>query len=322
MKLDGEVSPIPDRKPRQAMRNSQDDDRVLLTDGRGECEVAPAQGGCLVAFRWRREDGVIDWLRPAPASGGFAPNASACFPLVPYSNRIRDGHFRFAGHSRRLKPNFAPSRHTIHGHGWRVAWDVTDQRRDRVSLVYAHDGSDWAAPYRTEQHFRLEDGALTAEIAVTNEGAAAMPAGLGLHPYFPRTPACRLTAGVSGMWATDSEVMPTDLVTPAAGADPSAGLQPAAAALDNCFTGFDGRVTIDWPERGASLTLECDPALAFLVVYTPAEADYFCAEPVSHCTDAVNLAAAGRGDTGLRVLEPGERLAARVRFLPHLAVET
>ncbi|MGF1593491.1 MAG: aldose 1-epimerase [Kiloniellaceae bacterium] len=303
------------------MRDSRDECRVLLTDGRGECEVAPGQGGCLTAFRWRSEDGVIDWLRPAPASGGFAPNASACFPLVPYSNRIRDGRFHFAGRNLRLEPNFAPSRHTIHGHGWQLPWRVADQNPDRVRLVYAHDGSDWPAPYRAEQHFQLENGALTLEIALVNEGTAAMPAGLGLHPYFPRTPACRLTAGVTGMWVTDSEVMPTGLVTPAAGADPSAGLRPATAALDNCFTGFDGRATIDWPELGASLALECDPALAFLVVYTPAGADYFCAEPVSHCTDAVNLAA-HRGDTGLQVLEPGERLAARVRFLPRLAGES
>jgi aldose 1-epimerase len=302
------------------MRDSRDEGRILLTDGKGECEVAPAQGGCLTAFRWRRDDGVTDWLRPAPATGGFAPSASACFPLVPYSNRIRDGRFRFAGRSWQLTPNFAPSRHTIHGHGWQKPWQVTEQSRERVSLVYTHDGGDWPAPYRAEQLFHLENGALTAEIAVTNEGTTSMPAGLGLHPYFPRTPGCRLTAGVTGMWATDSEVMPTTLAAPAAGADPSAGLRPAAAALDNCFTGFGGKAVIDWPERGASLTLECDPALAFLVVYTPAGADFFCAEPVSHCTDAVNLAA-DRGDTGFRVIEPGERLAARVRFLPRLADE-
>src|SRR3546814_15358119 len=98
-----------------------------------------------------------------------------------------------------------------------------------------------------------------------------MPAGLGLHPYFPRTPGCRLTTPVSQMWATDAEVMPTALVTPAAGADPNGGLQPDRIALDNCFTGFSGRPVIAWPARGAQLPREADPAPASLFFFPPSE---------------------------------------------------
>ena len=304
------------RNPHITMRESKDSSRVRLTDGRAEAEVAPAEGGCLTAFRWRGDGGTIDWLRPAPAAGTFAPNASACFPLVPYSNRIRDGRFRFAGREHRLAPNFGASPHSIHGHGWQRPWEVSAHNEGSLTLAYRHDGRDWPQPYRAEQRFALADGALAITLAVTNEGDGPMPAGLGLHPYFPRTPGCRLTAPVARMWATDAEVMPTELVAPAAGADPNAGLRPAAVALDNCFIGFAGRAVVDWPERAASLALEADPALAFLVVYTPPGADFFCAEPVSHSTDAVNLAAAGRGDTGFRTLAPGESFAATVRFLP------
>ncbi len=307
------------RKPAIAMPASSDGSLLHLTDGLAEAEVAPDHGGCLTAFRWRSDRGAIDWLRPAPAQDAFSPNASACFPLVPYSNRIRDGRFRFGRRDHRLAPNFAPSRHSIHGHGWKLPWRVGEHRAADLALAYEHDGSDWPMPYRAEQRFTLDGGALTVEVAVTNLGDEAMPAGLGLHPYFPRTPDCRLTAGVVQMWATDDEVMPTALVAATATADPSTGLQPELAVLDNCFTGFSGRAVIDWPGRGASLTLEADPALAFLVVYTPPDADFFCVEPVSHCTDAVNLAAAGRKDTGLRVLGPGERFAAAARFLPRLA---
>ena len=296
--------------------------RVTIGDGLAEAEVAPAEGGCLTAFRWHTDDAVIDWLRPAPAGAGFAPNDSACFPLVPYSNRIRDGRFAFQGSDCRLAPNFAPSSHTIHGHGWKLPWQVATRTKTEVSLQYRHDGSDWPTPYFAEQRFSLAKGALTVEIAVTNGGKAPMPAGLGLHPYFPRTPDCRLTAAVGNMWATDTEVMPTELVLPPADADPAAGLLPEWAPLDNCFTGFAGKAVVDWPDYGASLTLECDPAFAFLVIYTPPGKDFFCVEPVSHCTDAVNLAAARQGDTGLRVIEPGERFAARVRFRPRREVQT
>jgi aldose 1-epimerase len=53
-----------------------------------------------------------------------------------------------------------------------------------------------------------------------------------------------------------------------------------------------------------------------LVLYTPPAADFFCVEPVSHVTDAVNLAASGRTDTGLRVLAPGETLRAAMTLVP------
>ena len=41
-----------------------------------------------------------------------------------------------------------------------------------------------------------------------------MPAGLGWHPYFLRTPRTTLTAPVAGIWLTDAEMMPTELAQP------------------------------------------------------------------------------------------------------------
>ena len=41
---------------------------------------------------------------------------------------------------------------------------------------------------------------------------------------------------------------------------------------------------------------------------------YCCLEPVSHVTDAFNLAANGVGGTGYRSLLAGERIAATVRM--------
>jgi aldose 1-epimerase len=54
-------------------------------------------------------------------------------------------------------------------------------------------------------------------------------------------------------------------------------------------------------------------------LFTPAGEDFLCVEPVSHCTDAFNMAAAGATDTGSRVLAPGERFEARVTFTPRIS---
>ena len=56
--------------------------------------------------------------------------------------------------------------------------------------------------------------------------------------------------------------------------------------------------------------------MGFFVVYTPTGESYFCAEPVSNATDAVNLVSTGRDDSGLLVLEPGQGASARVVFAP------
>jgi aldose 1-epimerase len=113
--------------------------------------------------------------------------------------------------------------------------------------------------------------------------------------------------------------MPTERTAVPPGWDLSAGRRVADLALDNVFTGWSGEAVVTWPERAARLSLNAtQPLLSFLVVYTPRERDFFCVEPASHCTDAINLAREGVADTGLRVLAPNARRGATVTLTPQL----
>jgi galactose mutarotase-like enzyme len=59
-----------------------------------------------------------------------------------------------------------------------------------------------------------------------------MPAGLGFHPFFPRTPPTVVRARVGGLWLTDDEVLPLrHLEPPPPDQDPGPGLRPAIAGL-------------------------------------------------------------------------------------------
>jgi aldose 1-epimerase len=294
---------------------------VALRAGRAELGIAPAVGGAIVYYRTKTAGRSHDWLRaarPADLASGVAGRLS-CFPLVPFSNRIRNGTFEFAGQRITLPLNLAGEPHAEHGHGWQSPWTIADQSVDRLTIVYDHAPDAWPFPYRAQQEFALAEDELAVRLSVENRGGATMPVGLGLHPYFPGSARCRLAARVDAMWATDAEVMPTALVA----ADPrlgdDAGLPVAETPFDNAFTGWRRSARIDWPERNARLTLVADPPLDFLVVYTPAGKGYFCAEPVSHCTDAFNLAAQGRRDTGMLTLDPDASVSATVRFRPSLA---
>ena len=291
---------------------------IALSAGRARLGVAPSLGGSIAYYRSTDAARSHDWMRaasPADLASGQAGRL-ACFPLVPFSNRIRAGRFDFGGHAIRLPLNQPPEPHAEHGHGWQAPWAVVESSVDHLVIRYDHATDAWPFPYRARQDFALSDDELRVTLSVENRGRETMPVGLGLHPYFPRTAQCRLVAPVEAMWATDAEVMPTMLT----GADPRLasgnGLPIAEAVLDNAFTGWGGEATIRWPERGAQLMIGADAPLRFLVVYTPADEDYFCAEPVSHCTDAFNLAAQGRRDTGMLTLDPGASLSATVRFRP------
>jgi aldose 1-epimerase len=113
--------------------------------------------------------------------------------------------------------------------------------------------------------------------------------------------------------------MPTALAPPETGADLSRGIAVDTARLDNCFVGWGHRALVEWPERGARLVMTAEPPLDYLVVFTPRGRRFFCAEPVSHVTDAFNLAEAGHPDTGRRVLGPGETLSSTITLIPERA---
>jgi aldose 1-epimerase len=291
---------------------------ITLRAGGAGLTLAPAVGGAVTRYWWERDGAAWEWLRPTAPSAlrdGHAHRAAA-FPLVPFSNRIRAGRFVFGGRAVSLPLNRTREPHAIHGHGWQGRWRVVGAGPREARLEYRHAPGDWPWAYRATQRFTLTPAGLTVALALTNESAAPMPAGLGWHPYFPRAAGTRLTAEVSGVWRTDRETMPTTLVPPEAGADPSHGLIVSESRLDNCFVGWNHRALVEWPERGAGLAMTAEPPLDYLVVFTPRGRRFFCAEPVSHVTDAVNLAAAGHPDTGLHVLAPGETLASTITLTP------
>jgi len=51
--------------------------------------------------------------------------------------------------------------------------------------------------------------------------------------------------------------------------------------------------------------------LDHLVIFTPENEEFFCVEPVSHSTDAVNAA---EQSAGMISLPPGETVTASVKF--------
>jgi aldose 1-epimerase len=262
----------------------------------------------------RTPDGPLALLRPTPddaldnstGAGGWGADGMGCFPLLPFSNRIADGRFQRGGTAVALPLNRAGCPHALHGHGWDVAWTTEWRAGDAVRLVYHHRADAWPWSYRAEQTIAVQDDGLLVTLELINTADTAMPAGLGLHPFFPKPPGTTVTAQVKGVWLNDDTMLPRQrnpLPRTWTFAD---GVAMDHLVLDNGFTGWDGRAVIVWPTAGRRLVLTADGPFGHLVVYSPRDADFLCVEPVTHMTDAVNRPQ--EVDNGLVMLAPGERL--------------
>ena len=296
---------------------------VTLRSGEGRLAVAPFLGGSLLGYWWEIDGARHDWLVASREAGiaGYPELRLASFPLVPYSNRIRDGRFNF--HDRMVEEPIAPGHsNALHGHGWRVPWQVTAREDDTLTMEYAHrpapGAAGWPWPYRAWQRLALTPRALSMTIGIENRAAETMPAGLGHHPYFPRSPQTRVTATIAGIWWPEAGQLPIERMAPPPDCDPRRGILVDEVGLDHGYAGWDGSARIELPERRAAVTMTADPALSTLVIFSPPGRGFVCVEPVSHCIDAFNLAAQGMGDTGMRVLTPGESWEVTVRFAPEM----
>lgn len=294
-------------------------DLIELHSGTARLAVSPVSGGSITRYSSEQAGRTYEWMRPALPNAVHerAAGSTSSFPMVPFSNRIRDAVFRFRDRAVRLPQPLGREPHAIHGHAWRAPWNVVSAMRSELTLEYRHPAGAWPWPYRAEQTFTLTPVALSIRFAVTSEASDPMPVGFGLHPYFVRTPCARLRADVGLMWRADANAMPSELTSPPPElAFGTPGFNPNATALDNNFIGFGGRAVIEWPELNARLEITADPIYKCLVVYTPPGRDFFCAEPATNCIDAFNLADRGRTDTGLIVLDPGDTAVGVVTFTP------
>lgn len=289
---------------------------VALADGMARCEVVPEAGGAIAAFWWELGRERIDWLRaasPAAVAAGGA-DGMACFPLLPWGNRIREGRFLFCG--REVQPGTSDP-HGLHGHGWRRGWSVVERSAAHLTMEYRHEPDGWPWAYVARQRVAVEDGSLALTLEITNLSDGLMPAGLGFHPYFPMAPGLALEAALKGVWLSDEHKLPREHVALPPEWDFTAGRPVAALTLDHVFSGWNGRAVLRWPGRRCRLALEAGwPILSFLAVFVPDARDYLCVEPMSHCADAINIAREGGADTGLRVLAPGACRSASLRIKP------
>ncbi|MFD2207048.1 aldose 1-epimerase [Kiloniella antarctica] len=263
---------------------------------------ATLKGGCITSYSIQTSESDLEILR------SFGQRNKASFPLIPYSNRIKEGRFSFEGKQYQLPLNFGKHPHSIHGVGWQENWQLIEHEANHIIMELYHPGTTWPFPFKARQIIKLNGADLYNEIQLTNLASKSMPAGLGMHPYFPRHGKAFLTAEVGQVWQTNETGLPIERKNCPPNWNLSAGVNVDKLHCDNQFDPWSRTAFIHWPKKNTSLSLTSSEDLNRLVVYAPENENFFCVEPTSHITDAFNNTSLGKfpQETGMRVLAPNE----------------
>jgi aldose 1-epimerase len=280
--------------------------------------LLPSLGGSVAAWQLDRPQGPLDLWRPWDGKTEDLYQ-TASFAMVPWSNRISGGGFTHAGRFHAMRPNRKGEPYPIHGDGWLQPWQISQPAADTLVMTlvsYGFDGNPY--DYEAVQTFRLVDGGLDQRVQVRHLGITPLPYGLGVHPWFPRTPQTRITAPVQGVWLCGDDPLPVGHTTDfPAGWNLNEGAPAVGPLIDNGYTGWGGEACIAWPELGLQVTarmpdFERDGGFAqhFCLVYRPPQGPAFCFEPITQPIDAFHLP----GQPGLRMLGPGEEFSLNIQW--------
>lgn len=267
-----------------------------------EAEVVPAVGARLHRLRVRGHDIL---RTPDDVTRHLDdPYFWGSYPLAPWCNRIEAGRTSgVAGRDLDLPVTF-PDGTAIHGEVSQAVWDRTG---DRMFTIHG-GGAGWPWPYAVEQRFDPGDGRLALTMALTNLGDTAMPAGLGIHPWFRRPVEVRI--GAASAWDANPSAEPEP--APVRGELDRRRLAELPDGLDATWTDLDEPpVTLAWRDLGLRATMTTDPRVDYIVAASPAGLDAVAVEPETHAPAGIRRLLAGEPG-GLTLLEPGATLTLAI----------
>jgi len=281
--------------------------------------INPSVGGAVTHGRVMSVAGPLDLLRPA----GFMGRVTACFPLIPWSNRIGNGSLEWGGRHYQLRLDDEPGSSAIHGVVRDFPWSVTQADTLTVGLGFVsrdHVGINWPWAFAAQLTYHLDGPSWTVTTEMINLDSEPFPAGLGHHPYFSRKlGGLRDEVLLEVPCSQAFDLVDNLAIGPARPVEPRQNFQRArgfgpTVTLDDCLTGRDLNkpVRLIYPNSGVVIKLEADPLFECFVLYVPQGGkDFFALEPVTHANNGLSLFASGVNGTGAFVIEPGQTVKAR-----------
>lgn len=265
----------------------------------------PETGSLFRKCRYKNFEVLRDFNSDGNANS-FPQLSASHFPLLPFSNRIKDGTFDFEERTVKVSRNAPGQPHPLHGYGWVSPWKIRSQSKDSITLLHNYEPGDWPWPYEGQQTISVTDNILRLELALTNRGTTLMPAGIGFHPYYPDLETATLTFSSGAVWMADNDVLPTEKIALSQPFDLSMPRPLKSVNLDHCYEDV-GTAKISWSNSPLNLTIKSSDNLSRAAVYTAHSDNCFCFEPISHTHNAINMD--DPEAEGLVFLRPGETVS-------------
>lgn len=309
-----------------------------------EAKIAPTEGSNL--FSLKINDNDFLWYNPELPLADFVTGTPVLFP---FPNRIEDAMWKWKGKAYLQKKNGIPIQ--LHSLVYNEkTWEHSDPVfEDQSVLLKTYINVDESHPiykgypfkFLLSLNFRITANKFTISYEVKNRDNKEMPFGFALHPYFAKL------SGENGTlicvpfkyWyenRTDVDetflckrleeylqipnILPSGklLSTDTEGKDLKNAVPVSSVNLDHVFTGLiEGKFPyIDYTSLRLRLHILSSNDFTHSVVYTPLKTPYFCIEPQTCSTDAVNLYESGIDNSNLIILYPGNEHIGYVDFIP------
>jgi aldose 1-epimerase len=297
--------------------------RLSDENHKAQVSIVPAAGNNAYEFKVNGKN-VMWFPQSSLADYKAKPTFSGNPFLAPWANRLDHDGFYANGKHYILNPALGNYRQDgrkqpIHGLlAYAPEWKVTALTADAQGAEVTSRLDFWRYPDYMEQFpfahsidmtYRLRDGILEVETKIENHSTEPMPVSIGFHPYFklhdsPRN-AWKVTLPATRSYVLSSTLVPTGETKPNEYATP----QPLAGiSLDDVFGGLkpgeSGRTAFVVEGVKERLAVLYGPKYTVAVVYSPADRDFICFEPMSGPTNAFNLKQAGKYNQ-LQSIAPG-----------------
>jgi aldose 1-epimerase len=239
------------------------------------------------------------------------PPLGAGTVLVPWPNRTAGGRWSWDGRPQQLTLSEPAAGNAIHGLLRHTLYRVDERTDDAITLrAVIAPQPGWPVPLDTAVRYALGREGLTVTHTVRNVGAAAVPFGVGAHPYLRAGNSacddCVLTLAAAGSLPL-SGGLPTGSLRPDADLDFRSGRELRGLSLDHAFGDCavtDGTIrhTLTGPDGGVELW--ADPDFGWVQVFTPDDLTghgrAVAVEPMTCPPDGLN------SGLGLITVAPGE----------------
>jgi aldose 1-epimerase len=221
------------------------------------------------------------------------------FVMAPWCNRIAPGPMRVDGLTVDLPVNFNDGT-AIHGQVYAAPWE----RDTDASMAIEREGDGWPWRYRVEMDVAVNGLEVSIVQRLRNLADTPMPAGIGLHPWFPEHVKLAVHSGLVYASNENSSARPVPV-------DGDLDLRhetEMAVGVDAAWSDpTDPPVELWWPEAGLHAVMRAPfPTLHIVAAYAP-ERGAIAVEPETHAPQGLRRLVNGEPGA-LTMIDPGAEI--------------